>query len=142
MMQQDKGPDFGSLAEGMEASFSQVITESHIRSFSEISGDYNPIHLDKEYAGNSRYKGVIAHGLLSASFFSGLFGTKLPGPGCVYVSQTLRFIRPIYPGDTVTATVTIKSIDAKKRRIVFDTKCNVKGKIAICGEAEIYVPIP
>lgn len=77
---------------------------------------------------------------MSASYFSAIFGTKLPGPGCVYVSQSLKFTRPVYIGDTVTATVVIKSIDHKTRKILFDTVCTVKGHKVIKGEAEIYSP--
>ena len=89
---------------------------------------------------NSRYKKRIAHGLLSASFFSALFGTKLPGKGCVYVGQNLNFKRPVYLGDTVTATVTVSNFDVVKKRVFFETKCTVKNKIVIDGTAEIFIP--
>lgn len=84
---------------GMTASYSQTITDADIKGFSRLSGDHNPVHVNEEYAKNSRYKGRIAHGLLTASFFSAIFGTKLPGEGCVYVSQNLQFKRPVYLGD-------------------------------------------
>ena len=90
---------------GMKASYTQTITDADIKAFAGISGDRNPAHLDEEYAKNSRYKRRISHGLLCASFFSAIFGTKLPGEGCVYASQTLKFKRPIYLNDTVTAEV-------------------------------------
>lgn len=125
---------------GMTESYSQTITDSDIKAFAGISGDRNPIHVDEEYAQNSRYKKRIAHGMISSSFFSALFGTKLPGEGCVYVSQSLNFKRPVYMGDTVTATIIVKSIDIDKKRVFFDTVCKVKNKIVISGEAEIYVP--
>jgi len=127
---------------GQSATLSQTITDSDIKSFAAISGDNNPIHINEEFAGQSRFKKRIAHGLMSASFFSALFGTKLPGTGCVYVSQKLDFLKPVYIGDTVTATVTIKQIDVKKRRLFFDTICTVKGITVISGEAEIYLPKP
>ncbi|AJI72845.1 conserved hypothetical protein [Francisella tularensis subsp. novicida GA99-3548] len=125
---------------GMTASYSQTITDTDIKDFAGLSGDRNPVHLDEEYANNSRFKKRIAHGMISSSFFSALFGTKLPGEGCVYVSQSLNFKRPVYMGDTVTATVIVKSIDIDKKRVFFDTICKVKNKIVISGEAEIYVP--
>ena len=125
---------------GMEVSYSQTITDSDIKSFAGISGDRNPVHLDEKYAGNSRYKKRIAHGLMTASFFSALFGTKLPGEGCVYVSQSLKFKRPVYIGDTVIATVQVINIDLIKRRVFFRTTCKVKNKIVTDGEAELYVP--
>lgn len=125
---------------GMTATYSQTITDADIKSFAGISGDNNPVHMSDEFANESKFGGRIAHGLLSASFFSALFGTKLPGPGCVYVSQSLKFLRPVYVNDTVNASVTIKAIDKEKRRIFFDTVCTVKNKNVISGEAEIYLP--
>ena len=128
------------ISVGMEVSYSQTITDSDIQSFAEMSGDRNPVHLDEEYAENSRYKKRIAHGLMTASFFSALFGTKLPGEGCVYVSQSLKFKRPVYIGDTVIATVEVTNVDQIKRRVFFRTTCKVKNKIVTDGEAELYVP--
>ena len=131
---------FEQIKVGMSVSYSQTITYKDVKSFANISGDHNPIHLDDDYASKSRYKKRIAHGLISASFFSGLFGTKLPGPGCVYVQQTFNFKRAVYLGDTVTAIAIVASIDYDKRRVFFDTTCKVKNKIVIDGSAELYVP--
>ena len=125
---------------GMNASYSQTITDADVKTFAGLSGDHNPVHVDEIYAENSRYKKRIAHGLISASFFSALFGTKLPGKGCVYVSQNLNFKRPVYLGDTVTAIVTVTSVDIVKKRVFFDTKCLVKNKAVITGTAELYIP--
>jgi 3-hydroxybutyryl-CoA dehydratase len=125
---------------GMNASYSQTITDSDVKQFAAVSGDRNPVHMDEIYAENSRYKKRIAHGLLSASFFSSLFGTQLPGKGCVYVSQNLNFKRPVYLNDTVTAIVEVVDIDLKKQRVFFTTKCLVKNKIVIDGTAELYIP--
>jgi 3-hydroxybutyryl-CoA dehydratase len=125
---------------GMEVSYSQTITDEDVKAFSEISGDKNPVHLDDEYAKNSRYKKRITHGLMFASYFSALFGTKIPGEGCVYVAQSLRFKRAVYLDDTVTATVIVSSVDLEKRRVFFRTICKVKNKIVIDGEAELFVP--
>ena len=124
----------------MEVQSKRIITEADINDFAKISGDFNPIHIDEEYAKKTRYKKKIAHGLMSASFFSALFGTKLPGSGCVYTSQSLRFKRPIFVGDEVNTIIKIKSIDKEQSKIVFTTQCIVKLKIAIDGEAEIYIP--
>jgi len=137
---QDKSISFEQIKIDMSVSYSQTITDADVKSFAGISGDHNPIHVDDEYASKSRYKKRISHGLISGSFFSALFGTKLPGPGCVYVQQTFNFKRPVYLGDTVTATATVTFIDPDKRRVFFDTICTVKNKVVIDGMAELYVP--
>ncbi len=128
------------ISVGMEASYSQAITDSDIKSFSDLSGDRNPVHLDELYAENSRYKKRIAHGLMTASFFSAIFGTKLPGEGCVYVTQTLKFKRPVFIGDMVKATVEVINVDQVKRRVFFRTTCKVNNKIVTDGEAELSLP--
>ncbi|TXE81325.1 MaoC family dehydratase [Campylobacter peloridis] len=125
---------------GMSESYIRLIKEVDVRKFAKLSGDNNPIHLDEEYAQKSRYKRRIAHGLFCASFFSALFGMKLPGKGCVYVSQTLNFKRPIYINDEVEAKIEVFQIDKAKSKIYFKTTCKVKNKIAIDGEAEIFLP--
>ena len=132
--------NFNDIKVGMTESYSQTITDADIKSFAGISGDHNPVHMSDEYAKKSRYKRRIAHGMISSSFFSALFGTKLPGYGCVYVTQTLNFKRPVYLEDTVTAIITVKKIDIKKRRVFFSTICKVRNKIVIDGLAELYVP--
>ena len=137
---QDKSISFEQIKIDMSVSYSQTITDADVKSFAGISGDHNPVHVDHEYASKSRYKKRIAHGLISGSFFSALFGTKLPGPGCVYVQQTFNFKKPVYLGDTVTATAKVTSIDSDKRRVFFDTTCTVKNKVVIDGMAELYVP--
>ena len=136
----DATDEIDLLEIGMTVTYSQTITDADIKAFTGISGDNNPVHVNDEFAAESQFGRRIAHGLLSASFFSGLFGTKIPGPGCVYVSQNLKFLRPVYLNDTVTASVTIKNIDKKKRRVFFDTVCMVKNKKVISGEAELYLP--
>lgn len=131
---------FENIKVGMFVSYSQTITDADVKAFAGLSGDHNPVHVNDEYAESSRFKKRIAHGLISGSFFSALFGTKLPGPGCVYVAQSYNFKRPVYLGDTVTAMVIVTSIDENKRRVFFDTVCKVKNKIVIDGSAELYVP--
>lgn len=124
----------------MFESYSQTITDADVKTYAGISGDHNPVHMSDEYAEQSRYKKRIAHGMISSSFFSALFGTKLPGKGCVYVNQSLNFKRPVYLNDTVTAIVTVTQIDSKKRRVFFNTVCKVKNKVVIDGGAELFVP--
>ena len=125
---------------GMNESYSQTITDFDIKLFAGISGDRNPIHMSDEYAENSRFKKRIANGMISSRFFSEIFGTKLPGQGCVYVNQTLNFKRPVYIGDTVNASVIVTSIDYEKQRIFFSTVCKVRKKIVIDGIVELYMP--
>ncbi len=131
---------FEDLKEGMEASTETIITQEDTRTFAKLSGDTNPVHTDPDEAAKSQFKAPIAHGLLTASLFSALFGKELPGPGSIYVSQSLVFKRPVYLGDSVTATIKIVRIDTERRRVFFQTVCKTRGRIAISGEAEIYVP--
>jgi len=138
--QQLGGMVIDEICIGMSASYSQTITDADIKSFAGISGDNNPVHMNEEYATESRFGKRIAHGFISASFFSALFGTRIPGPGCVYVSQSLNFKRPVYIGDTVTAVVIVTNVDKGKNRVFFDTVCKVKGKTVIDGKAELYIP--
>jgi len=139
-MNNQQGLRIGEIELGMTASYSQTITDADIKVFAGLSGDHNPVHINEEYASKSKFKRRIAHGLISASFFSALFGTKLPGPGCVYVAQNLTFRKPVYIDDTVTATVSVTSIDLSKNRVFFSTLCTVKGKTVISGTAEIFIP--
>lgn len=136
----ERGLDINEIVIGMSASYTQTITDADIKSFAGVSGDKNPVHMSDDYAEGSRFKKRIAHGLMSASFFSALFGTKLPGVGCVYVSQDLSFKRPVYINDTIIASVEVTDIDVGKRRVFFSTICKVKNKIVISGSAEIYIP--
>jgi 3-hydroxybutyryl-CoA dehydratase len=125
---------------GDSAEISKLMSPDMVKAFAEISEDFNPVHLDENYASKSRYKKQIIHGLMATSLFSGLFGTKLPGEGCVYKSQNILFKRAIYIGDTVTARVEVTDVDIKKKILSFSTRCLVKGKIMIDGESEIFVP--
>jgi len=127
------------LEVGMSAVFGKTITEADIQSFAGVSGDTNPLHLHEDFARTTMFKGRIAHGMLSASFISTVVGTKLPGPGAVYVSQTLNFKAPVKVGDCVTARATIREIVAEKRRVKFDTVCTVGDKVVLDGEATILV---
>jgi acyl dehydratase len=125
---------------GSSAEITKIMSLEMVKSFAGISEDFNPVHLDADYASKSRYKAQIIHGLMATSLFSGLFGTKLPGEGCVYKSQNIRFKRPIYVGDEVTARVEVVEVDMKKKVISFKTHCLVNRKIMIDGESEIFIP--
>lgn len=135
----DQGYYLEDLEIGMAASFSKTVTDADIVLFSGVSGDTNPVHLSQEFAEQTMFKGRIAHGILSAGFISAAFGTKLPGPGCIYLSQSLQFRAPVKIGDTVTATVTVKAMDLRKHRVTFDTVCKVRGRVVVDGEALLMV---
>jgi 3-hydroxybutyryl-CoA dehydratase len=105
-----------------------------------LSGDTNPVHLDDAYAAGTMFKQRIAHGFLTASLFSAVLGTKLPGPGAVYLSQNLKFRAPVMIGDEVVATAKVTSLDSEKGRAVFATQATVNGKSVLDGEALIMVP--
>ncbi|MCR9177217.1 MAG: MaoC family dehydratase [Alphaproteobacteria bacterium] len=128
------------LAVGMTASYDRVVTEEMIEQFAEVSGDFNPLHLDEEYAKGTMFKGRIAHGILSAGFISKIFGTVMPGKGSVYISQTLRFLAPVRIGDTVTTTVEVVEINTEKKRVSFKARCRVGRTVVIDGDALIMVP--
>ncbi len=134
------GKNFEELEVGMSAAIARTVSEADILMFAGVSGDTNPVHLDGEFAAASMFGGRIAHGMLSASYISTVFGTKLPGPGCIYLSQSLKFKAPVKIGDTVVARVTVKELNEAKRRARFDTVCTVDGKPVLEGEAEILVP--
>lgn len=133
---------FEDLEVGMTAIYSRTVTESDIVLFCGISGDTNPIHLDREYAARTQFGGTIAHGMLSASFISTVIGTKLPGPGAIYVSQNCRFKAPVRAGDTVRARATITEILPGRRRVMLKTVCTVGDTVVIDGDAEVLVPRP
>ena len=122
------------------AEITKIMSLEMVKLFAGISEDFNPVHLDADYASKSRYKAQIIHGLMATSLFSGLFGTKLPGEGCVYKSQNVRFKRPIIVGDQVTARVEVVKVDISKKVISFKTQCLVKKKVMIDGESEIFIP--
>jgi 3-hydroxybutyryl-CoA dehydratase len=131
---------FEDLSVGQEASLSKTVTEADIGAFAEISGDKNPVHLDAQYAAGTMFKERIAHGMLSAAYISAVFGMKLPGPGAIYISQTLNFKAPVKIGDTVVALVKLAELIPEKRRARFECVCSVNGKPVVQGEAVLVVP--
>ncbi len=131
---------FERLRLGQTASHSMTVTAADIELFARLSGDANPIHLDEDYARTTRFGGRIAHGMLAASLISAVLGTELPGPGAIYLAQSLAFRAPVRPDDTVTATVTVADVQAEKRRVVLATVCRVGERIVVEGEATLLVP--
>ena len=129
------GYDIEDLQLGMSATFSKTITEADIVLFAGVSGDNNAIHTNEEFARTTQFGGRIAHGFLTASVISAVVANRLPGPGTIYLGQQMRFKAPVKPGDTVHATVTVKSIDLVKARAELETVCRVNGKVVIDGEA-------
>jgi 3-hydroxybutyryl-CoA dehydratase len=134
------GVFFEDLSVGRSARFAKTITEADILMFAAVSGDTNPVHLDAEAAAASMFKERIAHGMLSAGLISAVLGTKLPGPGTVYLAQNLKFRAPVKIGDTVTAVVEVTALDPAKKRATLSTTCLVGGKPVIEGEAVVMVP--
>src|SRR5271170_5675443 len=122
---------FEDLKVGMEETFSRTITDTDMRNFTGVSGDTNPMHLNEEFARATPFGGCIVHGMLTASLISAVIGTKLPGPGCIYMNQTLKFLAPVHIGETVYATATVKDLVAGKNRVILTTQCHVKDVLVI-----------
>ena len=136
-----QGYSYGDLFIGMSSIYSRTFTDTDLRNFAGVSGDMNPMHLNEEYAAqNTPFGSCIVHGFLTASLLSTLIGTKLPGPGCLYVSQTLNFKRPVYVGDTVYARATIVELIPDRVRAKLSTQCFVKEKLVLDGEAIVQLP--
>jgi 3-hydroxybutyryl-CoA dehydratase len=131
---------YEDLKVGMKQSFSKTITEADLLMFAGVSGDTNPIHLDEEFASRTMFESRIAHGILTAGLISTVLGTKLPGPGAVYVSQQLRFLAPVRIGDTVIARCEIEELVDEKKRARLATACWVGEKKVLDGEAVLVVP--
>ncbi len=127
---------FEAFAVGDRATFSKTITDADLLLFAAVSGDFYPLHVDEEYARGTRFAGRVAHGMLTASLLSATNGLLLQRPGGISLSQTLRFMRPVYPGDTITATTEVVEILADKRRLRCRTTCvNQRGELVVDGEA-------
>ena len=132
---------FDEIAIGATASLTRTLTWDDVRLFAVMSGDVNPAHVDAEFAESDFFHKIIAHGMWGGALISTLLGTKLPGPGTIYVGQTLRFKRPVALGDTMTVTVTAAAKDAERHRITFDCLCtNQQGEVVISGSAEVIAP--
>ncbi len=125
---------------GMARHLSKVITDRDIEMFAEVSTDHNPVHLDDDYAKGTIFKGRIAHGILTAGLISAIIGEQLPGHGTIYMGQSLKFLAPVRPGDTVDAKVEVTDIDHAKRRVRMACTCSVDGKDVLTGEATVLAP--
>jgi 3-hydroxybutyryl-CoA dehydratase len=126
---------------GDAAEISKTINDEDVRAFAELTGDRNPVHLDEEYARTTRFGRRIAHGMLGASLISTVLASELPGPGSVYLGQTLRFTAPVYLGDTVNARVTVKHVREDKPVVTLETVCtNQRGERVVEGEAVVLLP--
>ena len=138
-MQDLHGYYLEDLKVGMTGAYAKTITEADIILFAGISGDNNPMHLNEEFAKQTMFKTRIRHCMLAASLISTIVGTRIPGPGAVYLGQTMRFKAPVKAGDTVRAEAIVKEINLEKRRVVLDTICTVNGKVVLDGEATCLV---
>ncbi len=135
------GLSFEDLQLGMSATLENTVTEADIVGFAEISGDRNPVHIDAQYAAATPFKQRICHGMLTASYISAAFGMELPGPGAIYVTQTLNFRRPVWINDRIRTTVTIVGLLPEKSRVRFDCVCrNDTDKVVLEGQAMLMVP--
>ena len=135
------GKTIDQIELGQSARFSKTITETDVYGFAGITGDFNPAHVDEEYAKGTYFKERIAHGMLSASFISTVIGTMLPGPGTIYMGQNVKFMAPVKFGDTITAEAEVIEIIADKKRIRLKTTCtNQEGTIVVDGEALVSPP--
>jgi len=127
------------LTIGMESSYQKTITETDIDAFAALTGDTNPVHLDSEYAAITPFKARIAHGMLSAGLISTVLGTQLPGPGCIYLEQQIKFKAPVFIGDTLVATVTVEDINQRRGRVSLKTQCFVNTQLVLDGTASMMV---
>lgn len=128
------------LSVGMEASHEKTLAEADVTLFADLTGDRNPVHLDDGYAAKTPFKVRIAHGMLTASLISTVLGMKLPGPGAIYLSQTVRFRAPVRVGDHVIATARVTELDGARKRATLACTCTVEGKTVLDGEAVVMVP--
>ncbi len=125
---------------GMSRHLRKQVTDRDIELFAEVSTDRNPVHLDDDYAQDTIFEGRIAHGMLTAGLISAVIGEQLPGHGTVYLGQSLKFMAPVRPGDTVVAVVTVTEINHAKRRVTLETRCSVGDTVVLKGEAVVLAP--
>ena len=131
---------FEDLSVGMSADLMKTVMSNDVIGFAQLSGDTNPVHLSDHFAARTPFRGRIAHGLYTASLISALLGTKLPGPGAIYLEQTLHFRSPVRIGDVIRAYVEVKELDAEKKRVQLGCECIVDAKTVLDGEATVLVP--
>lgn len=131
---------FEDLRVGDSAEYAKTITEADVLLFAAVSGDDNPVHINQEYAESTPFETRIAHGMLTASLISTVVGTRLPGSGTIYLSQSTRFKAPVRIGDTVTARATVTALDADRKRVTLATECRVKDRVVLEGESRVLAP--
>ena len=124
---------------GMESTTEKTVTIEDIKKFAEVSGDFNPVHLDEEFAKKTIFKGRIAHGFLTASFISTIIATELPGPGSIYLKQSLKFLAPVYIDEKILVKVRIIEINIEKSKVKLITECFKNKTLVLTGEAEILI---
>ena len=136
-----KGITISEMKLGDSASFTKTVSEHDVYTYAGVSGDFNPAHVNEVEAQKGMFGKRIAHGMLSAGFISTVLGTQLPGPGTIYMGQELRFTKPVFFGDTITATVTVAELIPEKNRAILDTVCtNQNGEVVIKGKATVMPP--
>lgn len=135
-----QGLFFEDLSVGQSAEANRTVGEADIAAFADVSGDHNPVHLDAAYAATTPFKERIAHGMLTASYISALIAGRLPGPGAIYISQSLNFRRPVRIGDAVSTRVEVAALDPTRGRVTFACVCSVGGKTVLEGEAVVMAP--
>jgi len=136
-----EGKSIHELKIGDSAEISRTVTEEDIQGFAKVTGDFNPLHLNQDYAEKTIFKGRVAHGILSLGLISNVFGNILPGPGSIYLSQEVKFLSPVRIGDTITARVEVIELIHEKRRAKFRTTCsNQKDQVVVDGTAWTMTP--
>ncbi|HDM74964.1 MAG TPA: MaoC family dehydratase [Deltaproteobacteria bacterium] len=137
------GKTIDELEIGEASEFSKTIAESDVYLYAGLTGDFNPAHINEEYAEKTFFKTRIAHGMLPAGFISAILGTQLPGPGTIYLKQEFKFLAPVRIGDTITARVEVIAIDKEKKKVRLKTTCtNQEGTVVLDGEAVVSPPRP
>lgn len=131
---------FEDMHVGMNETIEKIIGNDEVKTFADLTGDNNPIHLDEDFAATTMFKGRIAHGMLTASLISNILGTKLPGTGAIYLSQSVRFRAPVMLGDNVVVSVTVSEMNEKRKIVTMACKCSVGDKVVLDGEASVMVP--
>ena len=140
VMEQQEGYFLEDISVGIVESLTKTVSAADVAAFADITGDTNPIHLDEDYAAATPFKARIAHGILTAGLISAVIGTRLPGPGCIYMSQTLKFRAPVRINDQVVASVRVTAVDQDRGRVTLETQCHVGDTLVLDGEALMKVP--
>lgn len=136
----NKGYTLEELTLDQTVEFVKKVTQEDVNLFAQVTGDTNPVHLDAEYAATTSFGQPIAHGMLTAGFISAAIGTQLPGPGCIYLEQSLKFRAPVLIGQEVVTKVTVIDKNERRRRVTLKTVCECEGKVVVSGEATIMLP--